>query len=317
MLQSTSLNLIGNTNCPGTDIDRVSLPGDYIGSYRRLYRVHLPPNYLRKKNVPLVMVLHGCRQTHEDIQQISGFNAVADRHGFAVVYPFVTHYGDLRNENCWGWWRPQHVKAGSGEVQDLAQMVAQVCDEFPINRYRVYIAGLSSGAGMTVAALTVHRHLFAGGASIAGVAYSETPRAAIPLPFTTRRRYRPTEKIIANMRSARGNDPSLPALMIIHSHNDQTVPIEAAQRLRDSWLGYLYPGHNTSGRCLDSNTIGDTQWMHMRYGRPFRRSKVETVFLYGPGHGWYGGNPGRYSFPDAPNTSEMIWRFLRRHRLNG
>lgn len=300
-----------------TDIDRESLPGNYVGSHRRHYRVHLPPHYRADKDYPLVMVLHGCRQDHLEIEKISQFDAIADKNNFIVVYPFVTQYGDLRARNCWGWWRPQHVRPGSGEVEDLWQIVELVCDEFSINRRRIYIAGLSSGAGMTVAALTVHRGRFAAGAAVAGVAYAETPRAAIAMPFSNKRVYRPTADTIASMHAVREGDPALPPLLIVHSHDDQTVPIKAAENLRDAWLGYLFTGQAPLKRCAGSQTTGDVQWSHMRYGKLLRPAVVETFFLHGPGHGWYGGAPGDFSFPDAPDVSQLIWQFFKRRKLPG
>jgi len=41
---------------------------------------------------------------------------------------------------------------------------------------------------------------------------------------------------------------------------------------------------------------------------------VETLFLQGLGHGWYGGAPGAHSYTDAPPIADMIWNFFRRHK---
>ena len=68
--------------------------------------------------------------------------------------------------------------------------------------------------------------------------------------------------------------------------------------------------------CLpEAGNTGGVAWTHARYRAPRRRSVIETFFIDGPGHGWYGGNPGKFSFPDAPDTSELMWRFFKRHPL--
>ncbi|HKJ51442.1 MAG TPA: PHB depolymerase family esterase, partial [Gammaproteobacteria bacterium] len=67
----------------------------YAGSRTRRYLVHVPRGKLNSRPRPLVLVLHGCRQDNRDIEQITGFNQLADRHGFLVAYPFVTSYRGL------------------------------------------------------------------------------------------------------------------------------------------------------------------------------------------------------------------------------
>jgi len=42
---------------------------------------HLPPK------APLVIALHGCTQTADDYDRGAGWSSLADRFGFAIVYP--------------------------------------------------------------------------------------------------------------------------------------------------------------------------------------------------------------------------------------
>ncbi len=293
--------------------DRVSQKHAYPGSQNRHYRVYVPRGYCGSKPLPLVMVLHGCRQDHRDIQMISEFDRVADQHEFIVVYPFVTRYPDMRGRNCWGWWRPEQIKSGCGEVEDLWRIVTEVCAEFAVNRRRIHIAGLSSGGGMAVAALTVHPGRFASGAVVAGVPYGESA-SVVALPYSTSRRYKPIDRVVALMEKARRNDRTPVPICIVHSHNDDTVHIQAGENLRDSWLSYFGVEEKVVKRVEYKLTHG-TPWAHTRYRRRFGRSVVETIFLEGPDHGWYGGAPGRFSYPSAPNISSMIWKFFKRHML--
>lgn len=297
----------------GTVLDRVAAKGRHPASSQRLYRLYIPASCQTGKPAPLVMVLHGCLQTHLEIQSISGFDALAEQQGFMVVYPFVTGYSDIRIRNCWGWWLSRHIRPGSGEVEDLWQIVEQVASDFVVDHDRIHIAGLSSGAGMTVAALTVHRGRFASGMAVAGVAYGEGPRAALQLPFNIKRRYAPVNNTIALMRSVRHNDANLAPLLIVHSHDDDAVHIQAAENLRDSWLGYLGTDGEFDSQQVQHLTAG-TAWTQTRYAGTAGPSVVETLFLRGPGHGWYGGAPGRFSYPHAPRITEIAWQFFQQHR---
>src|SRR5262249_26776056 len=91
--------------------------GSYAGSPDRQYKVYVPDGVATP--APMVMALHGCLQTNDDVLNDWGLTAAADRYGFLLVAPFITSYDGLRNTNCWGFWLDQHRHQGRGEVEDL------------------------------------------------------------------------------------------------------------------------------------------------------------------------------------------------------
>jgi poly(hydroxyalkanoate) depolymerase family esterase len=260
------------------------------------------------------MVLHGCRQTQRDIEYISGFNELADRHGFFVVYPFVTSYSGLRNRNCWGWWFEREIQRGAGEVEDLWQIIEEVADQYPVDRKRIHVTGLSSGAGMAVAMLVAHGDRIASGAAVAGLPYAEQA-GAVKTGFNFHARHSSLDQVVSAMRSEMANRLRLPPIQIVHSVDDQTVEIQSALNIRDSWAEVLDVDIGTSLE-LGSGVQGDTRWHQVRYPAA-GHSLVETIILEGPGHGWYGGEPGDFSYPDAPDVSKMMWDFFTGHSLRG
>lgn len=305
---------VEETDKASAESDRVFRRQAYPGSRTRRFELHLPRGYSDKSRLPLVMVLHGCRQNSADIRRISNIDALADREGFIAVYPFVTGYSGMRIRNCWGWWLDSEIRPGAGEVEDLWQIVEQVKQEVPVDDRRIHIAGLSSGGGMAVAAMVVHRSRFASGAAVAGVPYSETP-LAVSYPGQGGAAFKPTGELVSAMKSVMGEDGRPSPIFIVHSHGDPTVDIQAARNIRDSWaecfhLDTARPGSENSG------TTGGAPWVHAAYREPWRRSAIETLFIEERGHGWYGGNPGNFSFPEAPDISDSMWRFFKRHPLH-
>ena len=127
---------------------------NYSGSRDRQYQVFVPTAYDGQTTVPMVMVLHGCRQTEANMINETRFREVAERDGFIVVYPFITSFDGLRNPNCWGFFLDQHIHQGAGEVEDLHQIALEVEAAFRIDPQRRYVTGLSSGAGMAVVLAT-------------------------------------------------------------------------------------------------------------------------------------------------------------------
>lgn len=298
------------------DIEYVFKARTYPGSRTRKYVIHVPPGYTGNKALPLVMVLHGCNQTHRDIKAISAFDTISDRAGFLVVYPFVravNGYFGMGNQNCWGWWLPSEIRSGAGEVEDLWQIIEEIKTHYNVDSQRIHVTGLSSGAGMTVAMLVAHAGRIASGATVAGVPYYETSRAVKVLQLL-RPQHKPVATVVSAMNAELGKNKQPLPIFIVHSLDDETVGMTAAQNLRDSWA-QCFGVDITSKMKVRNGSIKNTHWEHTRYRGKNGRTFIETFFLQGPGHGWYGGKPGRFSYPDAPDISKLIWLFFRRHPL--
>lgn len=279
-------------------------------SRRRDYLIYTPADYNGHEHLPLLVVLHGCRQTQHDIRAISGFDTIADRERFIVVYPFVTGYWSPRNRNCWAWWMRPHIRAGSGEVEDIGRIVQQVQAELQVDPQRIHITGLSSGAGMTVAALVAHGDLFASGASVAGVAYGESPRAVRINPFLPIRYHSLTESVERLHQALSGSGRGRPApLLVIQSQGDETVAEQAGLNLRDSWLAIKGLG-NADAQSTQDKTRG-INWLYQRYGQPGTERAVDYLRVEKLPHAWIGGLPGEYSDSRGPNISEVIWLYFK------
>ena len=298
---------------PENDVTHSLPPQNYPGSRRREYVVHHPPGKTGKRARPLVVVLHGCRQDHRDIEQITGFNELADRHDFLVAYPNITSYSGMRDRNCWGWWFAREIRAGAGEVEDLWQIVEDIKRRYTVDERRIHVTGLSAGGGMAVAMLVAHADKIASGAAVAGLPYAETANT-VRHALNNRPRYRPVVAIVRAMRAEMGELERAIPLQIVHSRHDDKVEIEAARLLRDSW-GHCFGINTRQAQTLANGEIGDTTWERRCYRGDRADAVVETLFLDGPGHGWYGGNPGRYSYPEAPDIKRDIWKFFVAHPL--
>jgi len=291
---------------PGSDVRKIFRARAYPGSRRREYLVHVPPSYEREERVPLVMVLHGCNQDHVDMQAVTRFDGLADRHGFIVVYPFITGYPGVRLRNCWGWWRRNDITRGRGEVEDLWNIIGAVRRSHRIDADRIHVTGLSSGAAMAVAMAVVHGGKIASCAAVAGVAYGESIWALGKYP-----RMKETGATVAEMRQAMGRNRPPTPLFIAHSADDEVVGMRAADKLRDSWIECfdLNPGTASVTR----GTHAQKPWSLTTFADESGTDSLNYLVLKGYEHGWYGGACGPFSVPDAPDVSGMIWSFFARH----
>jgi poly(hydroxyalkanoate) depolymerase family esterase len=292
---------------------------DYPGSRDRQYQVFVPTSYDGRTPVPMIMVLHGCRQTEANMINETRFRDLAERDGFIVVYPFITSFDGLRNPNCWGFFLDQHVHQGAGEVEDLHQVALEVEAAFRIDRQRRYVTGLSSGAGMAVVLATAYSEYFAAAGSVAGLPYSETS-STVGFVCANPGIFKPVSAVIDAMRAEQrrpGEQRPVP-IMAIHSNNDCTVNPLGSRNIRDSWLRRYGASQTAVGTA--SCTAEGVACTHTRYGTA-QRSVVETVFYEGQrgditgagSHYWVGDNRGEFANPTGPSATDLLWTFFRGH----
>ena len=298
----------------------------YDGSQSRRYQIFVPSSYTGQSPVPMVMVLHGCQQTEANMINETRFQDLAERDGFIVVYPFITAWDRTREprfENCWGFWFPRHIHQGAGEVEDLHQVAQEVEAAFRIDPNRRYVAGLSSGAAMSVVLGVAYSEYFAAVGAVAGLPYAETSASVNPVVFNRcafQATFNSIPAVVAAMRAEqqRPEEQRPVPIMAIHSRNDCTVNVRGSENIRDAWLGRYGIGQSTAA-AADCTTEG-VGCEHRRYGPP-QRSVVETVFYdgrrgdsFGTGaHYWVGDNSGQFANPTGPSASELLWAFFEAH----
>ena len=306
----------------------------YPGSRERQYKVYAPGGL--SGPAPMVMALHGCQQTHDDVLRDWGLVAAADRNGFILVTPFITSYDGLRSPNCWGFWLEQHRHQGAGESEDLHQIGLQVESRMSVDPTRRYVVGLSSGGAMAVVLSVTHNEYFAAAASAAGLPYGEDA-GAVSSQCPGFAAFHTVGRVVADMRGERDNSSPIP-LMVLQNNRDCTVVQPAGRHLRDAHLRINGDAaHNTSAKTRaqqrDCVPFYGAAWgcQHVIYtvdGQAGSRSLVETVFYDGPlatpdptdadhAHYWVGGQDGRdgpWTVQRGPSYPVIVWDFFRRHR---
>ena len=303
----------------GTLQQRLFTAKSYSGSRDRQYQVFVPTSYTGQDAVPMVMVLHGCRQTEVNMMNETRFKDLAERDNFIVVYPFITSYDGLRDTNCWGFFLDQHIHQGAGEVEDLHQIALEVEAGFKIDPNRRYVTGLSSGAGMSVALAVAQSEYFAAAGSVAGLPFSETS-SSVGFVCSNTGIFNSISADVAAMQREQGRPEEQRPIPVIaiHSRNDCVVNVLGSENIRDAWIR-RYGVNPTAIETTDCTTQG-VACTQTKYGAP-QRSVVETVFydgkrgdIVGTGtHYWVGDNSGQFADPTGPSASELQWAFFKAH----
>jgi poly(hydroxyalkanoate) depolymerase family esterase len=179
------------------------------------------------------VVLHGSTQSAESYDSGSGWSALADECGIALLFP------EQRKTNnsikSFNWFKFGDSHRGGGEPLSIRQMVKQVVGDHTIDPSRVFITGMSSGGAMATVMLATYPEVFAGGAIIAGLPY----RSAVTLmeALVRMRGYGgPSDsKLDALVRGASTFEGPWPTISVWHGGSDLTVDNANADSIVRQW----------------------------------------------------------------------------------
>ncbi len=161
------------------------------------YRLYLPSGSSGTDSLPLIVMLHGCRQNALSFAEGTHMNTLAEEGRFAVLYPEQSKRANPLH--CWNWFESASL-AGQGEAALLARLIDQVAERRPIDPRRVHVVGMSAGGAMACILAVRHSRLFAACAIHSGLMYGaahspakRSPRCAPdrpPRPSTRRGHWR-------------------------------------------------------------------------------------------------------------------------------
>jgi poly(hydroxyalkanoate) depolymerase family esterase len=268
------------------------------------------------RHPPLVVWIHGCRQEPEEFASGTRIARMADARGFVVLLPRQSRLANA--ERCWNWF-DRRTQAGNGETAIVAAQAEEVIEKFGIDRGRVYLAGLSSGATLAATlalrrpdlftAVALHSGLPAGAASDA----HDAGRAMAAGP-----RDRRTDVLAFEARAAAGAKARVPAL-IVHGSADPTVdPVNSNYMVRQ----FLLFNGMTDLPAGPALPPAPAQAVHPRaFGYVMseyhagRRLAVRQLTIPGLGHAWSGGDSScSYCDDRYPDATELACDFFEAHR---
>lgn len=207
--------------------------GSNPGELRML--AYVPPGL--REGAPLVVALHGCTQNAAAYDHGAGWSVLAERHGFAVLFPEQRR---ANNSNlCFNWFQPEDVTRGRGEVESIRAMVVQMVEAHRLDARRVYVSGLSAGGAMTAAMLATAPELFAGGAVIAGLPYGAASGMAEAFGAMNQVRRHSARDWGDRVRGASTFRGPFPAVQVWHGTADSTVNPGNADELVNQWSNVL------------------------------------------------------------------------------
>lgn len=264
----------------------------------RAYKLYVPEN-AGDKPLPLVVMLHGCKQNPDDFAAGTGMNRLADEQKCLVLYPGQSV--NANGSNCWKWFEPADQRRDLGEPSIIADMTRKVMQEHRVDPDRVYVAGLSAGGAMAsimaasypelYAAVAIHSGLPAGSAHDVASAFGAMKQGG-KAPSHIYRKPVP--------------------VIVFHGDRDHTVNPDNGGKALSQSLGARHAACKTevtTGRSEQGRSYTRTNFV-----QPDGSTIGEQWTIHGAGHAWSGGNrAGSYTDPKGPDASREMMRFFQSH----
>lgn len=290
----------------------------------RDYFLYLPKNYSASAKVPLMVMLHGCFQDPTSFSKETGMNDVADKYGFAVLYPEQTFQNNIWK--CWNWFKPENQQHDSAELSIIVGMVGQLKSAIKIDQQKVYVAGLSAGAAMAANLVACHNDVFAGAGIHSGMEYAAATSESEAHQVTGSGSTHDLHQSGIEAAKCSGPKSKMAAIIAIHGKDDNFVnPINT-----DNVVQQFSKMNDILDNAKDDNsqntriitTREDQVPNGYRYTTDFfggnGKIMIQKVTVFGMKHAWSGAHQaGQYADPKGPDASEMIWLFLSNYSVSG
>ena len=258
---------------PAGRLKEISAFGSNPGNLRML--AYVPPDC--RRGAPLVVVLHGCTQTADGYDAGSGWSMLADRYGFALLFPEQQRRNNPNT--CFNWFLPVDIGRGGGEALSIRQMIETLVRDRGLDERRIFVTGLSAGGAMTAVMLATYPEVFAGGAIIGGLPYGVAASVKEALEAMSTGKRLPARAWGDLVRRASGHKGPWPRISIWHGDADKTVQPSNAAELIKQWTDV----HGLSQKPDRVDTVNG--YPRSVWRGPSNEILVESYTITGMGHG--------------------------------
>lgn len=287
-----------------------ALAGNGGAAVRRMsYWLYLPDG--AAPPLPLVVMLHGCDQSGTLFAEGTRMNQAAQQRGVAVLYPQQSV--SAHPHRCWKWY-DRATQLGGGDVGLIVGIVRKVMGQYPIDAARIYIAGISAGAGMANIVALNHPQLFAAVGLHSGPVFGagHSPVGALGVM-----KHGASHRVDSAIDEVLARDPAFPAMptILIQGEADQVVrPVNQAHLTRQAMqLNRLQADTPVTVASKAGTRRTRAHRLHDLYAG--RKLMLRVARIADLSHAWSGGDERLpYNAAPGPDASKMLLDFFARHR---
>jgi poly(hydroxyalkanoate) depolymerase family esterase len=282
----------------------------------RDYLLYVPKGYGGWRRRTLIVLIHGCKQTPEDIAAATRIATHADAHGWLVLLP--RQVAKANPWSCWNWFDTA-TSAGRGEAAIVAAQIRAVRRSYRVHPRRIYAVGMSAGGCLAAVLGLRHPALFAGVFVHSGVACGAASAPLTAMRVLAHGADTDYEQIGAEARAeAPRRALPVPLLAISGADDAAVAEINAIQLVRQYLVfnGKLVP-HAIPPNELPladheaTSTLAEARTMTVSDYRDGPRLLVRRVRVAGLAHAWSGGDDAfPYNDANPPDATALLAEFV-------
>ena len=150
---------------------------DYNGM-DRCWTIYVPNSTDDSQSIPLILDLHALQRTADNQYELSDMDRIAEENNAIVIYPHGY-------ENSWNFGQccDPAKDAGIDDYGFLRTLIYHTFDTFPVDTYRVYMTGWSTGCAMAQAFANDASDILAAMACMSMYLLEEPSSGYIPIPI--------------------------------------------------------------------------------------------------------------------------------------
>ena len=253
---------------------------------------------------PLVVMLHGCTQSADDIARGTRLN---ERAGIALPGALVLYPEQSASDNpqkCWNWFDKGHQSRDAGEPALLAALVSDIVARYGVDAKRVFVTGISAGGAMAVNLVVAYPELFAAVAVHSAIPYGAAANVMQALPVM---RNGPSDTVVLR--------PLHVPLLVMHGEADAVVNARNGEALAAQWRGAVERALRVSLAATDgeARAADGRAFRRVAYAPVDRPPLVEWWTVRELGHAWSGGSAaGTFTDERGPDATAIILDFFAR-----
>ena len=293
--------------------------GETVSFYNqgRLFKLIAPARNNQKK--PLLLLLHGCKQSAESILEGTGLEAEALKRNFFLLVPEQSSM--MNNDHCWNWfYSHEQVRGSLNEMTSIISAIEVLGNSYAIDRSKIYAAGISAGGAMAHNLLACYPDYFSGVAIHSGLTF-KTAENILEAQRVLTATDQKNPEYLGSKAYACGRISSKPRvlkkILMIHGLDDKRVPslhadlMSSAQDVLSDLLDDEIINHSDSPQAFEQTTNFANGYKAFITDRNYKSFSERKILIKGLKHAWGGGKPISVNFdPAAPSSNAFIFNYF-------